>query len=187
MASNLHACSQLPQPMHLLSTMKCGAFFDPMIAAVGHFFAQMVHPVHLSTSIEKVRSSVHTPAGHCLSKICASYSSLNQRSVLSTGLGAVWPKPHREVSLITFPSFSSCITPLKRSSESFCCPLGLCVILSSISSIRLVPSRQGMHLPQLSRCMKSIKNLATSTMQVSSSITTRPPLPIIAPALMRDS
>ncbi len=44
-----------------------------------------------------------------------------------------------------------------------------------------VPSRQGMHLPQLSRWMKSMKNFATSTMQVPSSITTRPPEPIMAP------
>ena len=48
--------------------------------------------------------------------------------------------------------------------------------------MRGVPSRQGMHLPQLSRWMKSMKNLATSTMQVSSSMTTRPPEPIIAPS-----
>ena len=53
--------------------------------------------------------------------------------------------------------------------------------------MRRVPSRQGMHLPQLSRWMKSMKNLAISTMQVSSSITTRPPEPIIAPTVFSDS
>ena len=45
--------------------------------------------------------------------------------------------------------------------------------------MRRVPSRQGMHLPQLSVWMKSMKNLARSTMQVASSITTRPPEPIM--------
>ena len=53
--------------------------------------------------------------------------------------------------------------------------------------MRRVPSRQGMHFPQLSRWMKSMKNFATSTMQVSSSMTTRPPEPMIAPTVLSDS
>ena len=53
--------------------------------------------------------------------------------------------------------------------------------------MRLVPSRQGTHLPQLSRWVKLMKNRATSTMQVSSSITTMPPEPIMAPILVRES
>ena len=68
------------------------------MALVGHFFAQIVHPVHLSTSILNVLSSVHTPAGHFLSNICASYSSLNHFNVLKTGFGAVCPSPHNDVS-----------------------------------------------------------------------------------------
>ena len=53
--------------------------------------------------------------------------------------------------------------------------------------MRRVPSRHGMHLPQLSRWMKSMKNFATSTMQLPSSITTRPPEPIMAPTFLSDS
>lgn len=52
---------------------------------------------------------------------------------------------------------------------------------SRISSIRFVPSRQGTHFPQDSFWVNSIKNRAVSTMQVSSSMTTRPPEPIMAP------
>ena len=48
--------------------------------------------------------------------------------------------------------------------------------------MRVVPSRHGVHLPQLSLRMNSMKNLATSTMQERSSMTTMPPLPIIAPS-----
>ena len=58
---------------------------------------------------------------------------------------------------------------------------------SSTSASRCVPSRQGMHLPQLSEVMKPRKKRATSTMQVSWSITTRPPEPIIAPAARSES
>ena len=56
-----------------------------------------------------------------------------------------------------------------------------------ISSIRRVPSRQGTHLPQDSFWVKFMKNRATSTMQVSSSMTTRPPEPIMAPSFFRES
>ena len=37
---------------------------------------------------------------------------------------------------------------------------------SRISSMRLVPSRHGTHLPQDSFCVKCMKKRATSTMQV---------------------
>ena len=53
--------------------------------------------------------------------------------------------------------------------------------------MRFVPSRHGVHLPQDSDCVKLRKNFATSTMQVSSSMTTSPPEPIIAPAAMSES
>ena len=55
------------------------------------------------------------------------------------------------------------------------------------SSIRLVPMRQKVHLPHDSRWVNSRKNRATSTMQVVSSITTRPPDPMMAPVLLIDS
>ena len=63
----------------------------------------------------------------------------------------------------------------------------LAIMRSSVSSIRLVPSRQGVHLPQLSFWVKCMKNRATSTMQVSSSMTTSPPEPMIAPSFFRES
>ena len=50
-----------------------------------------------------------------------------------------------------------------------------------------MPSRQGTHLPQDSSARKSRKYRATSTMQVSSSMTIMPPEPIIAPALASSS
>ena len=56
-----------------------------------------------------------------------------------------------------------------------------------ISSIRFVPSRQGTHLPQLSFCVKLMKKRAVSTMQVPSSMTTRPPEPMMAPTFLSES
>ena len=53
------------------------------------------------------------------------------------------------------------------------------------SSMRLEPIRQKVHLPHDSRCVNSRKKRATSTMQVSSSITIRPPEPMIAPSSCR--
>ena len=49
--------------------------------------------------------------------------------------------------------------------------------------MRFVPTRQGVHFPQLSSWVNSIKNRAISTMQVSSSMTIMPPEPIMEPAL----
>ena len=52
---------------------------------------------------------------------------------------------------------------------------------SSIRYISSVPTRQGTHLPQDSSA-KSMKNLATSTMHVVSSMTIMPPEPMMEPA-----
>ena len=49
--------------------------------------------------------------------------------------------------------------------------------------ISSVPTRHGRHLPQDSSRQKSMKNLATSTMQAVSSMTIMPPEPMIEPAL----
>src|SRR4030042_1396454 len=69
--------------------------------------------------------------------------------VLITGLGAVFPSPQREVSLITADNFSSfSISPFSPS------PL---VILSSISNILLVPILHGTHCPQDSSWIKCLK------------------------------
>ena len=59
------------------------------------------------------------------------------------------------------------------------------MILSKISSNLLVPTRQGVHLPQDSSTVKSRKKRAMSTIQLSSSITIRPPEPIIEPIAIR--
>ncbi len=123
--------------------------------------------------------SAHTPALQYLYFMCSSNSSLKLFIMLSTGFGAVWPRPHMAASFIIAPSSSS----FSMSPSS---PLPW-VILSRISSMRFVPSLHGTHLPQDSSCMNSMKYLAISTMQVSSSIVMRPPEPIIAPSLVSDS
>ena len=104
--------------------------------------------------------------------MCSMYSSRKVFRVEITGRGADLPRPHRAMVLTMVASSSS----LSRSSSS---PLPA-TIFSRISSIRLVPSRQGTHLPQDSRWVKDMKNRATSTMQVCSSITTMPPEPTMA-------
>ena len=114
---------------------------------------------------------------HFLSTMCSTYSSLKYLSVETTGFAAVFPSPHRAVEVIVSASFS-------RVSRSDISPLPA-TIFSRISSILLVPSLQGTHLPHDSFCVKFMKNLATSTMHVSSSITTSPPDPIMAPAFLR--
>ncbi len=54
-----------------------------------------------------------------------------------------------------------------------------------ISIIRVVPIRQGTHLPQDSRAVKSRKKRAMFTIQVLSSMTTMPPEPMMAPVAER--
>ena len=122
---------------------------------------------------------MQTIAGHFLSLIWASYSSLKYLRVVRTGLGAVWPRPQRDISFtITARSSSILRSSIRPFPEE---------ILSRIRSICFVPSRQGTHLPQDSLWVNSRKNFETSTMQVSSSMTTRPPEPMMAPAAVRDS
>jgi len=89
-------------------------------------------------------------------------------------LGAVWPRPQRDASLM-MGAISS------RSSMSPSLPLPR-VMLVRISSIRFVPSRQGVHFPQDSSWQKSMKNRAISTAQESSFMTIKPPEPMMAPS-----
>ena len=56
---------------------------------------------------------------------------------------------------------------------------------SRMRYICTVPTRQGTHLPQLSSMQNSMKNLATSTMHERSSMTIRPPDPMIEPSALR--
>src|SRR5664279_4625687 len=137
------------------------------MAFTGHLEAHAVHPVHLSTSIENVLSPLQIFARHFLSKICSSNSSLKFLRALMKGFGAVCPRPHNEVSFMTEAMVSSCITPLNRSRVVPESSLrGFLITLSSISSILPVPSRHGIHLPQLSLRMNSIYYLTRSTIQV---------------------
>ena len=119
---------------------------------------------------------MHLWAGQRCSVTWARYSSRKCSSVLSTGFGAARPRPHSDACFISRPSRFS----LSRSSSV---PLPV-VMRSRISSIRVVPSRQGVHLPHDSSCEKVMKNLAMSTMQSSSSRMIMPPLPMIEPALV---
>ena len=114
-----------------------------------------------------------------MSTTCAIYSSLKYFSVERTGFAAVFPRPQSAVLETVFASSSS-----RSISSNLPVPP---TILSRISSIRLVPSRHGTHFPHDSFCVKFMKNLATSTIHVCSSITTRPPEPIIAPTFFRES
>src|SRR3972149_7020350 len=187
-ACRLHTSTQVLHATHRSGMIWCGLFGDPMMASDGHAFTHRPHPRQSSSSISYTSNSRQALAVHCLSYTCSSYSCRNQRNVLSTGLGADCPGPQRLVSLMTLASCSRFITLRNRSSDSKSCSLRRFLVrLSRISSIRRVPSRQGIHLPQLSRWMKSMKYFATSTMQLPSSITTRPPEPIIAPTFFSDS
>ena len=56
-----------------------------------------------------------------------------------------------------------------------------------ISSMRFVPMRHGTHFPHDSSLVKLRKYFARSTMQVFSSMITRPPDPMMAPAAVRES
>src|SRR5581483_3901030 len=120
-----------------------------------------------------------TPAGHRCSSMCAAYSSRKYFSVVTTGLGALWPSPQRLVFRTVSQSRSS-------SARSSAVPVPL-VMRFSISCMCTVPTRQGMHLPHDSVQQKSRKYLATSGMHDVSSITIRPPEPMIDPTLPRCS
>src|ERR1700690_2399125 len=111
--------------------------------------------------------------------MCSTYSCLKYLIVLSTGLGALCPRPHREPFWMSLPSSI-------RRSISPCCPCPV-VMASRISSICDVPILQGGHLPHDSDCVNERKYFAISTMQVSSSSTTIPPDPIIDPTLVSES
>ena len=54
-------------------------------------------------------------------------------------------------------------------------------------NICTVPARHGMHLPHYSSMQNSMKNFATSTMFVASSMTIMPPDPMMEPTAWSDS
>src|ERR1035437_3199683 len=61
------------------------------------------------------------------------------------------------------------------------------VMRRKMSYICTVPARQGMHLPQDSSMQNSMKKRATSTMHEDSSMTIRPPEPMMEPMRASDS
>src|ERR1019366_2338152 len=107
------------------------------------------------------------------------YSSRKNLSVLTTGLGAFWPRPHKLVFRTMSQSSSSV--------ERWPAVASRCTILSSRRCICTVPARQGTHLPHDSSMQNSMKYLATSGMRVDSSITIMPPEPMIEPRRVSDS
>src|SRR5271157_2389340 len=109
--------------------------------------------------------------------MCARYSSLKYLSVERTGLGSEVPSPHKEASPIARLNSSR-----NSTSPSFPSPLQILVSTSSNASL---PSLQVVHFPQDSSFVNWMKNFATSTIQVSSSMMIIPPDPIMDPASAR--
>src|SRR3990172_12586341 len=89
---------------------------------------------------------LHLIAGHLLYLMCSSYSWRKYRNVVITGLGAVLPRAHKEPSMMAWDNSSN-------SSMSPSLPFPS-VILVKISSMRELPSRQRVHLPQDSFLVK---------------------------------
>src|SRR5512139_3060920 len=156
-----------------------GCFFSPIIAFDGQALRQAPQPLQSFSSIQKVVRLRQTPALHHLSFMCDSYSSLKYFMVVSTGFGAVCPRPQSDVAIMSLPRSRSVST-----SPSFPFPS---VISVSMSRSIFVPTLQGVHLPHDSSAVNSRKNLAVPTMQVLSSITTIPPDPTIAPVATMSS
>src|SRR6185437_2293813 len=155
-----------------------GAYF----LAVDHksfYFRGIAHAITSTAGSTAPASMVQTPAGQRLCTMCSMYSSRKYLSVLSTGLGAVWPSPHR---LVLFTVSQSC-SSMSRSS-SVAVPLQIRV---SRVCICAVPARHGMHLPHDSVIQNSTKKRATLTMQEVSSMTIMPPEPMIDPAAISAS
>src|SRR5574341_1888375 len=96
----------MPHLMQASWLIAWGFFFSPVMAFCGQFRLQAVQPLHFSGSMENVISALHTPAGHFLSLIWASYSCRKYLSVESTGLGTVLPSPHSDASRTTEQSSS---------------------------------------------------------------------------------
>src|SRR5512143_3931572 len=146
------------------------------MAPTGQFLKQSPHFLHFSSFTLNSMSGVQTRAGHLWSLMCASYSSRKYLIVVRTGLGEVWPRPQREVSLICWDRASS-----RSMSPSLPSPF---VMRCRMERSVLFPILHGTHLPQDSSSVNSRKNFAMAGMQVSSSITTIPPEPMIAPVLL---
>src|SRR5262249_51491098 len=112
---------------------------------------QRFHPCrhcHNCTSCATA-SNWQSPAGHTWSTICATNSSLKYLIMLSVGLGADCPKPHKLVYLTV--SHRSCSS---AKSSMLARP---CTTRESSSYISTVPTRHGTHLPHDSDILNSMK------------------------------
>ena len=136
MAPKGQLVTQAPQLMHFSGSMTWTCLAAPVMASMGQFFRHLPQPLHFSGSMVGWGFSL-LQMGQWWSTTWARYSSRKYFSVLWTGLQALCPRPHRAVLLMVSASSSS-------RSRSSSVPL-LSMIRSRISSIRLVPSRQGTH------------------------------------------
>ena len=93
--------------------------------------------------------SSQTPARQRRTRMWSSNSWRKWRSVVSTGFGALWPRPHSEVSRTMRHSSSS---------DSMSCSVAVPTVKRfSMRRALSRPTRQGTHLPQLSECVNSMK------------------------------
>ena len=84
---------QLSHLVQIAWSISCFSYGLKGIALTGHSCEHLVQPVQLSVTIYFIRSR-HFFAGH-IPFVCISYSSLKYLSPVRTGLGAVFPSPHR--------------------------------------------------------------------------------------------
>src|SRR5512137_781011 len=129
--------------------MTWGFFLSPEMAEGGHALVHIMHPVHIEASIANAVIARHTPAGHFLSWMWASYSARKFAIVLKTGFGADLPSPHSA----EIRTFSASRAILSRS-PSFPSPF---VIFDTSAWSWKSPSRHGTHLPHDSSSRNSRK------------------------------
>ena len=133
--------------MHFSGSRLCASARGPVMAPVGHTCTQRWQPVQLAgdDAVHDEVAADRRPAA-LLARCARGTRRGSTCSDESTGLGAVCPRPQRELALTTRASRSS----RSRSASS---PLPV-QIASRISTRCPVPTRQGTHLPHDSSCVK---------------------------------
>jgi hypothetical protein len=134
-------------------------------------------PLHKSATIIICSNAWQTPAGHLLSRIWASYSSLKY---LYCTQNRIWCSLSQSAKSGRFYIFAQLLQFLDVAFLSL-------ALSDAIQDFKhaLGSDSAGGHLPQDSSTVKSRKNLAISTIQLSSSMTIKPPEPIIEPILCK--
>ena len=74
-ALRLQTSRQIPQRIHLSSSITWSVCSFPSMASTVQLRAQSVQPLQFSAMTKNVIRSLQMPAGHFLSLMCASYSS----------------------------------------------------------------------------------------------------------------